>query len=606
VSGSLPETRLNPNGRYHPEFYSVVFAGVSVECDALSGEILVNMFFYLVVFTMVCLLITVMGGHYLNLLFGDKKTLSIPLFSQIESFLHRLIGISNVSEMHWKEYSKALLVTNFLFGLLGLIILLLQDKLPLNPLQFSAMEPLQAFNTTVSFITNTNWQSYSGEMTLTNLSQMTMIAVSMMVGATSGLVVCLAFLRGLTHRPMGNFYQDFIRAIVYIMLPVSLLTSIFFVSQGVPQTLEQQVLVNTVEGQQQKIALGPVASLLSIKQFGTNGGGFFNANSAHPFENPNGITNFVEILLELALPMSLVYLSGLWLNDRKQGWLIWASMFLMFMTLLGTLVYFEGQGNPNIAALNTVQMSPQFGNLEGKETRFGLLESTLFINTTTATSTGAVNTMHDSLTPLAGGVPLFNMMLNIIFGGVGVGLMGYLLYGLIAVFITGLMVGRTPEIFGKKIEKGEMILASLAILLHPALILIPTAISICNDFGLSSLNNLGPHGLTEILYAYTSAAANNGSAFAGLNANTPWYNVSIGIVILLGRYISIIMLLATAGSLLKKPLIEASAGSLKTNTLLFSGVWIGIILIVSALTFLPVLMLGPIAEALNVTEGKLY
>jgi K+-transporting ATPase ATPase A chain len=547
-----------------------------------------------------------MGGHYLNSVFGEQKTMSIPILKQIESILNRLIGTSNQADMNWKEYSKALLVTNFLFGILGMSILLLQDKLPLNPLKFLPMEPLQVFNTAASFITNTNWQSYSGEMSLSNLSQMTMIAVSMMVGATSGLVVSLAFLRGLTHRPMGNFYQDFVRAIVYVMLPVSLLTSIFFVSQGVPQTLEQQVVVNTVEGQQQKIALGPVASLLSIKQFGTNGGGFFNANSAHPFENPNGITNFVEILLELALPMSLVYLAGLWLNDRKQGWLIWSSMFLLFTCLLGGLIYFEGESNPHLKKLNIDVATLTKGNLEGKETRFGLIETALFTNTTTATSTGAVNNMHDSLTPIGGAIPLLNMMLNIIFGGVGVGLMGYILYGIIAVFITGLMVGRTPEIFGKKIEKGEMILASLAILLHPALILIPTAVSVCNDFGLSSLNNTGPHGLTEILYAFTSAAANNGSAFAGLNANTPWYNVSIGIVILLGRYVSIIMLLAIAGSLLKKPMLETSVGSLKTNTILFTSVWIGVILIVSALTFLPVLMLGPIAEALNLAEGKLY
>jgi K+-transporting ATPase ATPase A chain len=373
--------------------------------------------------------------------------------------------------------------------------------------------------------------------------------------------------------------------------------------------LTQQTVVQTVEGATQKIALGPVASLLTIKQFGTNGGGFFNANSAHPFENPNPLTNFVEIMMELAVPMALIYLFGHWLKDKKQGWAIWGAMMALFLILLGVGVGFEQAGNPIFTHLGIDQTAHALqsgGNLEGKEVRFDTLQSLLFTNTTTATSTGAVNNMHDSLTPIGGLVPLVNMMLNVIFGGVGVGLMGFLLYGIIAVFITGLMVGRTPEIFGKKIEKPEIILASVAILLHPILILVPTAIAAVNEFGLSSLNNLGPHGLSEILYAYSSAAANNGSAFAGLNANTPWYNVSIGIVILLGRYISIIALLAIAGSLLAKPRIEVGPGTLQTNTPLFAAVWVGTILIVSALTFVPVLALGPVAEQLAMLSKALF
>ncbi len=343
--------------------------------------------------------------------------------------------------------------------------------------------------------------------------------------------------------------------------------------------------------------------LLTIKQFGTNGGGFFNANSAHPYENPTPLTNFVEILLEVAIPMALVYTFGRWLNDRKQAWIIWGSMMLLFLLSFGVAFGFEQWGNPILSHLG---VDPSFGNLEGKEMRFDMMQNMLFTTATTATSTGAVNNMHDSLTPLAGATTIWNMMLNTIFGGVGVGLMGFLLYGIIAVFLTGLMVGRTPEIFGKKIEKSEIILASIAILLHPLIILVPTAISAVTPMGISSLNNLGPHGFSEMLYAFTSAAANNGSAFAGLNANTPWYNISIGIIILLGRYISVIALLAIAGSLLAKPKVEAGPGTLRTDTFLFATVWLSVILIVGALTFVPALVLGPIAEHLQMLAGTLY
>ena len=550
-------------------------------------------------------LITAIFGYYLATVFEDVQLPSwLRWLMPIERGLLRLIGQPHSASMSWQQYATALVLTNMLCGLIGFGILVSQQYLPLNPLHQANMEPWQAFNTVCSFITNTNWQSYSGEVTLTNLSQMLGITMCMFLGAASGLVVCLAFLRGLTHRPLGNYYQDFIRSLVTVFIPLSLLFSLIFVFYGVPQTLTQQVVVSTVEGHTQTIAMGPVASLLSIKQFGTNGGGFFNANSAHPFENPNAFTNWLEIMLELAIPMALVMVLGRWLNDKKQAWLIWSAMMLMFLLFWGTATYFETHGNTALQSIHGVVTDG--GNLEGKEIRFGIAPSTLFVTSTTSTSTGAVNTMHDSLTPMGGFIPLWDMMLNVVFGGVGVGLMGFLLYGILAVFLTGLMVGRTPEIFGKKIEKAEMVLASLAILLHPLLILVPTAIAVMTPMGLSSLNNVGPHGLSEILYAYTSAAANNGSAFAGLNANTPWYNISIGTVIVLGRYVSIIILLALAGSLLSKTRIQPGPGTLKTNTCLFMTVWVAVILIVGALTFIPVLMLGPVAEHLAMQTHHVF
>ncbi len=558
------------------------------------------------------LLITVFGGRYIANVFSGQRTLLTPLFQPLESVFLRVSGITDSNSMNWIQYGQALLLVNILCGLFSAMILSLQGDLPLNPMHFQGMSPWLMFNTICSFITNTNWQSYSGEQTLSNLSQMLALTFMMLIGAISGLCVCIAFLRGMTNKALGHFYQDFVRAFLYVFLPVLVIGSLFFVSQGVPQTLHQQVTVTTIEGAKQQIAMGPVASLLTIKQFGTNGGGFFNANSAHPYENPNAMTNFIEILMELAIPMALVRTFGLWLADKKQGWMIWGAMMLLFLLSFGVGTCFEQIGNtmfnhvhpvPIDQALSPLQSG---GNMEGKEIRFGIIPSLLFTTATTATSTGAVNNMHDSLTPIGGLVPLWNMMLNLIFGGVGVGLMGFLLYGIIAVFITGLMVGRTPEIFGKKLEKPEIILASLAILIHPLIILVPTAIAAMSHMGLSAINNLGPHGLSEILYAYTSAAANNGSAFAGLNANTTWYNISIGIVILLGRYISIIALLAIAGSLLGKTKVEPGPGTLQTNTLLFITVWVGVILVVGALTFVPALALGPIAEQLAMMAGNTF
>jgi potassium-transporting ATPase potassium-binding subunit len=570
---------------------------------------------YMLMFFVASFAITVLLGRYMAAVFDGKKTFLSPVLQPLETLILKLTGLQRIDSQKWQAYALDFVVFNLCCGMLMFGVLIFQDSLPLNPLKLAGMEPWQAFNTICSFVTNTNWQSYSGEVALSNLSQMLGITFSMIIGATSGLAVCIGFLRGLTNRPFGHFYQDFVKGLVYVFLPIMVVGSLFFIAQGVPQTMTQQTVAQTMEGTPQKIALGPVASLLTIKQLGTNGGGFYNANSAHPYENPNPLTNFVEIMMELAIPMALVYLFGLWLKDRKQGWIIWGAMMGMFLLFLATATGFEQAGNPILSnlpglphdAINQHATTLQTGgNLEGKEVRFGMLPSTLFTIATTATSTGAVNNMHDSLTPIGGLMPLTDMMLNIVFGGVGVGLMGFLLYGIIAVFLTGLMVGRTPEIFGKKLEKGEITLASIAILLHPLLILVPTAIAATNDFGLSSLNNAGAHGLSEILYAYISAAANNGSAFAGLNANTPWYNISLGIVILLGRYISILALLAISGSLLAKPKVTPGPGTLCTNTVLFGAVWLGVILIVGALTFVPVLVLAPVAEHLSLLSGNLF
>jgi len=567
---------------------------------------------YLLSFLAIGFLLTVVLGDYMAKVFDGHPTWLTPIMRPIETLVLRLAGVRSLEPQSWSRYALDFMLFNLVCGVITFFILCFQQFLPLNPLKLPGMEAWQAFNTVCSFVTNTNWQSYGGEISLSNFSQMLGITFMQIVGAVSGLAVCVGFLKGLTHRPTRHFYQDFIKSLLYIFLPVMVAGSVFFMSQGVPQTLEQQTVLTTMEGQTQKVALGPVASLLAIKQAGTNGGGFFNANSSHPFENPNPLTNFVEIMMELAIPMGLIHMFGIWLKDRKQGWVIWGAMMAVFLSFLWVGNAFEQVGNPilsNLPGLPINQHAGAFqsgGNMEGKEVRFGILPSMLFTVATTGTSTGAVNNMHDSLTPIAGMIPMANMMLNVIFGGVGVGLMGFLLYGIVAVFLTGLMVGRTPEIFGKKIEKPEIMLASLAILLHPLIILAPTAIAVMNHFGLDSLGNAGPHGLSEILYAYTSAAANNGSAFAGLNANTPWYNITIGIVILLGRYVSMIALLAISGSLLAKPKVEPGPGTLRTNTLLYGIVWLGVILVVGALTFVPALVLGPVAEHLAMLGGKLF
>ncbi|MBO9539254.1 potassium-transporting ATPase subunit KdpA [bacterium] len=550
-------------------------------------------------------------GLYLADVFDHKPTRFDWLFAPFERALLRLVGIRGEAPgMDWRQYAAAMLVTNFLMALLILLILLAQGALPLNPLRLSGMAPLQAFNTAVSFITNTNWQSYGGEATLSYFSQMGAITFPMFTSAATGFAVAIAFIRGIIGRTtMGNFYEDMVLVISRILLPLSLVGALFLVFQGVPQTLAPSAQAVGPQGIAQTIPRGPVASLDAIKHLGTNGGGYYNQNSAHPLENPTPASNVLQLLFMMALPMALVVAFGQMLGNHKQARVVFGAMGAMFLVFLSVVSWAETAGNPMLTRLGLDQAPSLLqagGNMEGKEVRFGQALSALFVAVTTAFTTGSVNTMHDSLTPMGGFVPLAQMMLNNVFGGKGVGFMNFVLYGILAVFLTGLMVGRTPEFLGKKIEQKEIVLAAIALLVHPFIILVPAAIAVIAPFGLSSLGNAGYHGLSEILYAYTSGAANNGSAFAGLNANTPWYNLSIALVMLFGRYVSIIALLAIAGSLASKPHVPEGPGTLRTDTPLFGAIWLAIILIVGALTFFPVVALGPVAEQLAMRAGRTF
>lgn len=541
-----------------------------------------------------CLLVKPVGA-YLVKVFDYEKTGLDRVFGPVERVIYRIIGVKEKETMGWKTYVFAMLLSNFVMMVLMYTVFRIQKYLPLNPDHIDNMSPALSFNTAVSFITNTNWQAYSGENSLSYLSQMIAITFPMFTSAGTGFVVAIAFIRGLIAREnnLGNFYVDLIRSITRVLLPISLIVALFMVFQGVPETLHGAVNATTIEGAKQTITRGPVASLESIKHLGTNGGGFFGTNSAHPFENPTPLTNLVEILCMLLLPTALVYAFGVMIKNKRQGWSVFAAMGIMFLIFLSVVFIAEFQGTPALNALGI------HGNMEGKEVRFGIQGSALFTAVTTAATTGSVNNMHDSLTPIGGLVPLGEMMLNNVFGGKGVGLLNGLLYVILTVFICGLMVGRTPEFLGKKIESKEVKLASIALLTHPVIILVPTAIALMTPGAISSILNSGYHGVTEVLYAFTSGAANNGSAFAGLTANTDFYNIMIGLVMLFGRYISIITMLAIAGSFATKKMVEATVGTFRTDTPLFTGILIVIILVIGALTFFPALALGPIAEHLG-------
>ncbi|MBU6427485.1 MAG: potassium-transporting ATPase subunit KdpA, partial [Cyanobacteria bacterium REEB65] len=550
-------------------------------------------------------------GLYLYKIASGSDLRLERFFSPIERPLLALVGIrGEPRSMDWKGYVGAILWANLLMAMLIYALLALQGVLPLNPLKLGGLEPMLAFNTAVSFITNTNWQAYSGENALSYFSQMAAITFPMFTSAITGLAAGFAFMRGLAGSPgLGNFYADVIRTLVRFFLPVALLGALFLTWQGVPQTLGPSATVLGPQGTAQTLPVGPVASLDSIKHLGTNGGGYYGQNSAHPFENPTPLTNVVQILLMGAVPTALVFTFGRMLGNKKQARVIFWAMAALFGGFLVLVTWAELAGNPLLTHVGLDQVATRLqpgGNMEGKELRFGIAQSALFVTATTAFTTGTVDCMHDSLTALGSLTPLGQMMLNCVFGGKGVGFMNFLMYGILAVFLTGLMVGRTPEIFGKKIEKPEIVLASIAILLHPLIILVPSALAVVQPAALSSLGNPAFHGLSEILYAYTSSAANNGSAFAGLNANTPWYNLSTGIVILLGRYLSIVALLAIAGSLATKKTVPVGPGTLRTDTVLFGCIWVGVILIVGALTFFPVLALGPVAEHLAMIAGKTF
>lgn len=546
----------------------------------------------------VILLLVKPVGTYLYHAFSGEPNRTDRIFDGTERLIYRLIGFKSLEGMSWKKYAFSMIATNVVLVGISYLILRLQSVLPLNPNGIGAMEPTLSFNTVVSFMTNTNLQHYSGESGLSYFSQMAVITMMMFTSAATGLSVAIAFIRGLTRRgrTVGNFFEDFTKAHVRVFLPAALLVTLILVALQVPQTLEPTLTIRTLEGTVLRISVGPVASLESIKHLGTNGGGFFGANSAHPFENPNGLTNAVEMWSMWIMGAALPYTFGLFAKNKKQGRVIFSAMMILFLVFLSIAYFSEKAGNP---AINALGIDASQGSMEGKEVRFGIAGSALFTTVTTAATTGTVNNMHDTLTPLGGLVPLAQMMLNVVFGGKGVGLMNMMMYAILGVFICGLMVGRTPEFLGRKIEAKEMKLIAIAILAHPFMILLPTAISFITDLGHSAITNPGFHGLSQVLYEYTSSAANNGSGFEGLADNTPFWNIMTGLVMLFGRYVSIIALLGVAGSLMSKEPVAETTGTLRTDNRLFVGILIGTVMLIGALTFLPVMAMGPVAEFLT-------
>ena len=537
-------------------------------------------------------------GLYIARVFSDRKRWEDRFFDPIERLIFRITRIDQERDMSWKRYAVALLLFNALGIILVYAIQRLQGHLPLNPQGFGAVSRSQAFNTAASFVTNTNWQSYAGETTMSSLTQMIAMTVQNFLSAATGIAVVVALTRGLVRKKsshIGNFWIDVVKTTVRLLLPLAIIFAIFLSSQGVVQDMSGRQRVETLEGEEQVIATGPVASQESIKMLGSNGGGFFNANSSHPYENPNPLTNVFQVVAILLIPMALAIAFGKMVGNWRQGAVVFAAMFLIFIAFLGVNYWSETRGNPEVAELGVRQPTA----MEGKEVRFGVPGSSLFSTSTTAVANGAVNNMHDSATPIGGMVAMLNIMLGeVVFGGVGAGLYGMLVFVILTVFIIGLMVGRTPEYLGKKIESWEVKMSVLAILIPSAVILIGSSIAISTLAGKSSILNPGPHGLSEVIYAYSSAAGNNGSAFAGLQANTVFYNVSLGIAILIGRYGVILPVLAIAGSLARKKATPEGAGTFRTTSPLFSVMLAIVTLIIGALTFFPALALGPIVEHL--------
>jgi K+-transporting ATPase ATPase A chain len=587
-----------------------------------------NGWFQIGFFLLVIFLITKPLGVFLSRVFSGQRTFLNPVLRPIEKLIYRLTGIDEKHEMRWTEYAIAMLLFSGVSMAVLYLIERMQKWLPLNPQKFANVEPGLAFGTSASFTTNTNWQAYSGESTMSYLTQMAGLAYHNFASAAVGIAVAIAVIRGIARKEtdkLGNFWVDTTRCLLWVLLPICLVGSLVFVSQGVIQNLRPYTTVELIEPQtvqvtgadgktttqtvtQQTIAQGPVASQEVIKEFGTNGGGFFGANSAHPFENPTPFSNFFQLVLIFAIPSALTYTLGRMTGSQRHGWAVWTAMAFLFLAGVTTAYWAEARGNPQLPGVNQTSSALQSGgNMEGKEVRFGIANSALFATVTTDASCGAINGQHDSFTPLGGMVPLINIMLGeVVFGGVGAGLYGIVVFVILAVFIAGLMVGRTPEYLGKKIESYDVKMAMLAILILTFTILGFSAVAIIKPFGTSSISNPGPHGLSQVLYAYVSSAGNNGSAFNGLNANTAWFNTSTAIAQLLGRFFMIIPVLAIAGSLAKKRIVPESVGTFPVTGGLFTGLLVATIVIVGALTFFPALSLGPILEHLLMAAGKSF
>jgi len=587
-----------------------------------------NGWFQIGFFLFVIFLITKPLGVFITRVFNREKTLLDPILRPIEKLVYRLSGVDEQREMRWTEYTIAMLLFSGVSMTLLYLIERMQRWLPLNPQKFSNVDPGLAFGTAASFTTNTNWQAYSGESTMSYLTQMAGLAYHNFVSAAVGIVLAVVVIRGIARREtdkLGNFWVDTTRCLLWVLLPFCMVGALVLVSQGVVQNLKPYTTVELIQPYtaqatgadgrttaqtvtQQVIAQGPVASQEVIKEFGTNGGGFFNANSAHPFENPTPFSNFFELVLIFAIPSALTYTLGRMTGCQRHGWAVWAAMAFLFFAGVATAYWAEARGNPLLPGTEQHATASQSGgNMEGKEVRFGIANSALFATVTTDASCGAINGQHDSFTPLGGLVPLVNIMLGeVVFGGVGAGLYGIFVFVVLAVFIAGLMVGRTPEYLGKKIESYDVKMAMLAVLVLTFTILVFAAVSVVKPYGTAGISNPGPHGLSQILYAYVSSTGNNGSAFGGLKANTMWYNTTTAAAQLLGRFFMIIPIMAIAGSLAKKKIVPASAGTFPVTGGLFSGLLVSTVLIVGALTFFPALSLGPILEHLLMQAGKVF
>jgi len=596
-----------------------------------------NGWFQILLYLLIIFLITKPTGKYLTRVFAGKRTFLDPLLRPLERLLYRLTRVDEKREMRWTEYAIAMLLFSLVSMLLLYALERLQQFLPFDPQHFSAVTPAHlAFNTAASFTTNTNWQAYSGETTMSYFTQMAGLAYHNFMSAAVGIVLAIAFIRGIARRQMetiGNFWVDLVRCCLWVLLPVCFVGAFVLISQGVVQNLNPYTTAKLVQPMQvpkvdangkpvfgpdgkplmdtvttQTIAQGPVASQEIIKEFGTNGGGFFNANSAHPFENPTPLTNFLEMIAIFALGAGLTYTLGEMTGSQRHGWAVWAAMAILFLAGVSVAYWAEARGNPLLKGADQhVSAAQAGGNMEGKEVRFGITDSALWATVTTDASCGAINSWHDSFTPLGGMVPLVNIMLSeVIFGGVGAGMYGMLIYIVLAVFIAGLMVGRTPEYLGKKIESYDVKMAMLVVLIFPLIILAFAAISAARPYGTAGILNSGPHGLSEILYAFTSAAGNNGSAFAGLTVNTPWYDSALAVTMLLGRFFMIIPMLAIAGSLGRKKYVPPSLGTFPVDGPLFTVLLVGVIVIVGALTFFPALSLGPVLEHLLMHAGRTF